>query len=78
MPRRTVQEVTVQDVQKRRIPNKHYVSLTETPPAAGAGLVWTEPRRSSPLSVGQSENKERIKLQPAKTVEKKRKWLLVV
>lgn len=26
MPRRTVQEVTVQDVQKRRSPNKHYVS----------------------------------------------------
>ncbi|KAG7261235.1 hypothetical protein CRUP_035688 [Coryphaenoides rupestris] len=26
MPRRTVQEVTVQDVQKRRNPNKHYVS----------------------------------------------------
>lgn len=25
MPRRTVQEVTVQDVQKRRNPNKHYV-----------------------------------------------------
>ncbi|XP_018607445.1 SH3 and PX domain-containing protein 2B isoform X2 [Scleropages formosus] len=25
MPRRTVQEVTVQDVQKRRIPSKHYV-----------------------------------------------------
>lgn len=25
MPRRTVQEVTVQDVQKRRSPNKHYV-----------------------------------------------------
>lgn len=27
MPRRTVHEVTVQDVQKRRNPNKHYVSL---------------------------------------------------
>ncbi|XP_029703774.1 SH3 and PX domain-containing protein 2B isoform X2 [Takifugu rubripes] len=27
MPRRTVQEVTVQDVQKRRIPNKHYVYI---------------------------------------------------
>lgn len=27
MPRRTVQEVTVQDVQKRRNPNKHYVSM---------------------------------------------------
>lgn len=25
MPRRTVQEVTVQDVQKRRSPSKHYV-----------------------------------------------------
>lgn len=27
MPRRTVQEVTVQDVQKRRNPNKHYVYI---------------------------------------------------
>ncbi|XP_023659309.2 SH3 and PX domain-containing protein 2B isoform X3 [Paramormyrops kingsleyae] len=27
MPRRTVQEVTVQDVQKRRTPNKHYVYI---------------------------------------------------
>uniref|UniRef100_A0A3Q1JNN1 SH3 and PX domains 2B n=1 Tax=Anabas testudineus TaxID=64144 RepID=A0A3Q1JNN1_ANATE len=27
MPRRTVQEVTVQDVQKRRSPNKHYVYI---------------------------------------------------
>ncbi|XP_037835140.1 SH3 and PX domain-containing protein 2B isoform X2 [Kryptolebias marmoratus] len=27
MPRRTVQEVTVQDVQKRRIPSKHYVYI---------------------------------------------------
>lgn len=28
MPRRNVQEVTVEDVQKRRNPNKHYVSLS--------------------------------------------------
>lgn len=41
MPRRTVQEVTVQDVQKRRIPNKHYVSVILTSPAVNLlYLMW--------------------------------------
>lgn len=39
MPRRTVQEVLVQDVQKRRNPNKHYVSLIFNVTAAARLLL---------------------------------------
>lgn len=59
MPRRTVQEVTVQDVQKRRIPSKHYVryvldynSNTERGYSAVQGQVITKSVRL------QSEPKE--------------------
>lgn len=77
MPRRTVQEVTVQDVQKRRTPNKHYVSVISTSPTVNNCLIRSF-YCSFPFPVRQSKNKERIKFQPTKSVERNSKELLII
>uniref|UniRef100_A0A8C8A0I0 SH3 and PX domains 2B n=1 Tax=Oryzias sinensis TaxID=183150 RepID=A0A8C8A0I0_9TELE len=71
MPRRTVQEVTVQDVQKRRTPNKHYVYIIKV--SWSDGSTETIYRRYSkffdlqmelldkfPVEGGQKDPKRRI------------------
>ncbi|XP_023198000.1 SH3 and PX domain-containing protein 2B isoform X2 [Xiphophorus maculatus] len=71
MPRRTVQEVTVQDVQKRRSPNKHYVYIIKV--SWSDGSTETIYRRYSkffdlqmelldkfPVEGGQKDPKRRI------------------
>uniref|UniRef100_A0A669CQ05 SH3 and PX domains 2B n=1 Tax=Oreochromis niloticus TaxID=8128 RepID=A0A669CQ05_ORENI len=71
MPRRTVQEVTVQDVQKRRNPNKHYVYIIKV--SWSDGSTETIYRRYSkffdlqmelldkfPVEGGQKDPKRRI------------------
>lgn len=57
MPRRTVQEVTVQDVQKRRNPNKHYVRRLQNLSFSHLASF------SVPSPAGWRKNKEGIRLQ---------------
>lgn len=81
MPRRTVQEVTVQDVQKRRNPNKHYVSLLCNYHNRVICCVKCATDRGysavSPFVLsGKVKNKESVKLQLTKSAETVKQTLL--
>lgn len=81
MPRRTVQEVTVQDVQKRRNPNKHYVSLLCNYHNRVICCVKCATDRGysavSPfVLLGKVKNKESVKLQLTKSAETVKQTLL--
>lgn len=81
MPRRTVQEVTVQDVQKRRNPNKHYVSpLCNYHSRVICCVKCATDRGYSAVSPfvlsGKVKNKESVKLQLTKSAETVKQTLL--
>lgn len=81
MPRRTVQEVTVQDVQKRRNPNKHYVSLLCNYHSRVLCCVKCATDRGysavPPFVLsGKVKNKESVKLQLTKPAETVKQTLL--
>ncbi|KAM7374621.1 hypothetical protein PAMP_007268 [Pampus punctatissimus] len=63
MPRRTVQEVTVQDVQKRRNPNKHYVYIIKVSWSDGSTeIIYRRYSKFFDLqhTEGQTENKSTV------------------